>query len=87
MFSYLAWKQKLLGVTFHTHLGEPEWISIDCFSVSLRKVVILVSQFWLEIHCYKHVNPMHNDYEQLPLGVMEILATLLETPAKIPWKN
>lgn len=30
---------------------------------------------------------MHNDYEHLPLGVMEILATLLGTPAKIPWKN
>ena len=30
---------------------------------------------------------MHIDYECLPLGVMEILATLLETPAKITWKN
>ena len=30
---------------------------------------------------------MYNDYECLPLGVMEILATLLGTPAKIPWKN
>lgn len=30
---------------------------------------------------------MHNDNELLPFGVMEILATLRGTPAKIPWEN
>ena len=79
-----AWEQKPIGVSFHTHLCELEWILIDCFIVSFRIIVILVSQFWLGIHRYNsiHINPMHNDYELLP-EVMEILATLLGTPAKI----
>ena len=30
---------------------------------------------------------MHNDYDRLPLGVIESLATLLGTPAKFSFKK